>query len=298
MNKKGMLNRLLRLRIPFSRHDRYARLGRSKRYGIGHFYEEIIEASYSELCCGGDLVVDGGVHHGRHSLPMAKVVGRNGLILGLEANPAVANAFSLRLKEQAIGNINVVAQALSDRVGETSFVVVQADDGWSGIRERKGLTTAMRRSVVLQRVPCTTLDHCVAQLASGRPVRFIKLDLEGGEFHALKGALWVLKRQKPFIVFENGRESSASVYGYTKDEWFQLFDAVGYEVFDLFGRPFTRHHWDAAGIPWYFIGVAADQKEDLRFVRKKLPQLIERIFQQSIRPLDPYERLACRWGWP
>jgi FkbM family methyltransferase len=197
MNKKGMLNRLLRLRIPFSRHDRYARLGRSKRYGIGHFYVEIIEASYSELCCGGDLVVDGGVHHGRHSLPMAKVVGRNGLILGLEANPAVANAFSLRLKEQAIGNINVVAQALSDRVGETSFVVVQADDGWSGIRERKGLTTAMRRSVVLQRVPCTTLDHCVAQLASGRPVRFIKLDLEGGEFHALKGALWVLKRQKP-----------------------------------------------------------------------------------------------------
>jgi hypothetical protein len=50
-------------------------------------------------------------------------------------------------------------------------------------------------------------------------VRFVKMDLEGGEFHALQGATSIL-RDRPLVILENGRESAANLYRYTSEHWF------------------------------------------------------------------------------
>ena len=59
----------------------------------------------------------------------------------------------------------------------------------------------------------------------GGPVRMIKLDIEGYEYDALKGAEMTIKQFKPLIVFESnpGNENQ-------RDKIFDLLKSYGYQV--------------------------------------------------------------------
>ena len=61
-------------------------------------------------------------------------------------------------------------------------------------------------------VATTTLDGTIP---GDQPIAFIKMDIEGGEFHALKGAVKTIKRWQPVIVFEAGNKSTGQ-YGVTR----------------------------------------------------------------------------------
>jgi hypothetical protein len=113
------------------------------------------------------------------------------------------------------------------------------------------------------------------------------MDLEGGEFHALRGATSIL-RDCPLVILENGRESSANLYGYTSEDWFGLFDTANFAVFDLFGRRFCHNDWHADGMPWYFIA-AARGSADERFVQRHTPSLVRRLY---------WKRTLRRWLRP
>jgi len=106
-----------------------------------------------------------------------------------------------------------------------------------------------------------------------QPWRFIKLDLEGGEFHALQGAEQALARSHPVIVFENSREHAARAYGYDRYDYFSFFAGLSYRLYDLFGRPFRLEGWDDQGHPWYFIGVVADGPDEV-LVTGSLPRIV------------------------
>jgi hypothetical protein len=124
-------------------------------------------------------------------------------------------------------------------------------------------------------VPMTTLDEIIAEQRI-ESVRFVKMDLEGGEYDALRGASVMLGgAQPPLIVLENGRSPSADLYNYSADEWFKLFGDAGYQIFDLFGRPFSKLDWLSQNIPWY--SIAAKRPHDLEMVNRELPALIESV---------------------
>ena len=67
----------------------------------------------------------------------------------------------------------------------------------------------------------TAIDHH----QYGGPVRMIKLDIEGYEYDALKGAEMTIKQFKPLIVFESneGNEAQRSLI-------FDFLDSLGYQV--------------------------------------------------------------------
>jgi hypothetical protein len=118
--------------------------------------------------------------------------------------------------------------------------------------------------------------------------RFCKLDLEGGEFFALRGARKSLARYHPMIVFENGLSAPAQVYGYSKEDFFAFFEGIGYRLYDLFGRPFTTAEWGLPNIPWEFIGVE-DGSEDHVFIRSEFPDLLAKTTEATIRSVDRIE---------
>jgi hypothetical protein len=132
------------------------------------------------------------------------------------------------------------------------------------------------------------VGHLDSLLADRRQrVRFVKMDLEGGEFHALLGTTSIL-HDRPLVIFENGLENAANLYGYASEDWFSLFERVDFAVFDLFGRPFCRDYWHAGGMPWYFIA-AARGSPDERFVQRRAPNLVRRLYwkktsRQWLRP--------------
>jgi hypothetical protein len=157
--------------------------------------------------------------------------------------------------------------AISDHTGTAEFLVAD-DPGYSGLRER-----LYPREMPLDRrtVSVDTLDRVCA---GASPIRFIKLDLEGGEFHALRGAQGILKRERPAIVFEYDRFNTPKFYGYEHADLLQLFAQANYRLMDVIGTPFDLPSlWDAATL-WYYFALPVEAGLDER---------VTESIQQNIR---------------
>ncbi len=260
-------------------YDRWFRAGLDEKLGVGEFFERSIEAIYSHLLRPGDTAIDCGANRGRHTFPLSRCVGQSGRVIGVEAVPDLASALRQRLAAEGCHQVALVNQALGSHVGRVTFSFVKGLDGWSGISQRKDLPAWAVPTVEQLDLPMTTLDSIIRDQGL-TSVRFVKMDLEGGEYHSLRGGPGMLERpDAPLIIFENGRQVSADLYHYSRDDWFDLFNSAGYRTFDLFGRRFTPDQWSVSGIPWYYI--AAKQAADVEFVEARIPELVsevERVF--------------------
>jgi FkbM family methyltransferase len=231
----------------------------SKLYGplkeyrkLSALYEDVIHALYSAHLRPGDICVDGGAHRGLHTIPMAHLI-EHGKVHAYEPIPEVAEilrqeATKARVRDQ----IEIHVCALADTEGERDFVSLYtpSDENpayYSGLRS---VGTPEEWASQTIRTPVTTLDRSLAGVSG---LTFIKLDLEGGEYHALLGGERIISSQRPLIVFEHGH-GTAMLYQYSDDDLFRLFKRLDYELVDIMGTRVTREVWErAAWIPGYSI---------------------------------------------
>jgi FkbM family methyltransferase len=170
-------------------------------------------------------------------------------------------SFAALLRRKFPGVI-VVEAAVGEQAGEARFVHVANAPAYSGLRER----TYDRADPVLKPIDVrvVTIDDVVPP---DQPVAFVKLDIEGGEYHALRGALGTIRRCRPIVVFEAGARGTGR-YGVTAAQFFALLrDDLGYRVSTmerwLAARPAYSEaefvdNWER-GPEWYFIGFPADR---------------------------------------
>jgi FkbM family methyltransferase len=234
-----------------------------------NIFETIIAGLYGAVLRPGDLAVDGGANEGMHAFPLAELVGPSGRVLAFEPIPWRAETLAHQARERRLPQLRVLAQALAERGGAAPFHWVRNADGYSGLRPRAYPVVA---DVEMLSVPTVALDTLIG---GPPPWRFCKLDLEGGEYRALQGAARALAQHRPVLVFECDRVGAPRHYGYGPDEFFGFFDALGYRLRDLFGRPFAREAWEAPGYPHYFIGLHAAEGDHGR-VEREVPGILDR----------------------
>jgi len=199
----------------------------------------------------GDAVLDGGAHIGTHTGPLARCVGPSGKVVAVEALPHLAEKLRERFPWAKFPNVDIKSCAISSSPGSTSFNWVTNNEGYSGIRPRSYPSGSEIQQIT---VPVTTIDELLAEEV--RPITFMKLDLEGGEFCALLGARQIIAKHGPIIVFENGLEWTRQFWDYTREDFFGFFDEIGYDVYELFLRKLTPDEWrNPHRWPWDFIGV-------------------------------------------
>lgn len=198
--------------------------------------------------------VDMGAHRGdilRHMVALAPAGGHH----AFEALPHLAEGLRKRFP-----GAHVHQMAVADRSGEAEFQYVENDPAYSGLRRRVYDRPDPRVRTI--RVRVATVDEVIPD---SQPIAFMKVDLEGGEFHALQGAAATIRRWKPVIVFEAGSKSTGQ-YGVTPADLHDLVTReFGYELSTM-GRwlerepPLTaeqfRHNWDH-GPDFYFIATPA-----------------------------------------
>jgi hypothetical protein len=61
------------------------------------------------------------------------------------------------------------------------------------------------------------------------PVDVIKMDIEGAELGALRGAVRLIERCRPTVMFESA-PGDPNGLGYTKEALWQFFNDIGYEI--------------------------------------------------------------------
>jgi FkbM family methyltransferase len=118
--------------------------------------------------------------------------------------------------------VEVHQLAVGERDAVVDFYFQPQKSGFSGLKSHGG-HEGTRISV-----QCRRLDDIVPP---DRPIGFIKIDVEGGEYHALRGARRVLAESRPIILFEC-TGSGLSAYGLSAAQFFAfLTEEAHYEVF-------------------------------------------------------------------
>lgn len=163
--------------------------------------------------------VDVGAHEGAILEPMVAIAPA-GAHHAFEPLPHLA----ARLRRRFPG-VTIHEAAAADRSGTAEFQHVENDPAYSGLRRR----VYDRSDPVIRvlRVQAVRIDDAVPP---DQDFAFMKLDIEGGEFHALRGAASTVRRCRPTIVFEAGQKSTGQ-YGVTPEELFALVTTeLGYEL--------------------------------------------------------------------
>lgn len=143
----------------------------------------------------GDTVVDGGANVGMHSLAFARACGMAGRVVAVEASPDIVPLLRRTLEANRLDNVSVVAAALGAAQGHASFGrLVGCGPQNVGMLRIVGEDVDEAERV---QVPVTTLDSLDLDA-----VRLIKLDVEGQELAALRGAADLIKAHHPLIVVE------------------------------------------------------------------------------------------------
>lgn len=229
---------------------------------IGELMEVITAAVYEAVLRPGDTAIDGGANVGRHSVGMARLVGPGGKVHAFEASPVVLPWLEEWLRrEKVVSLVEVHTVAVGQFRGRATFHVAEGGAyGMSGLvaHELPAASNATLRPI---EVEVTTID---AVVGAHELVRAIKLDLEGGEFPAMRGGAGTIARTRPVIVFENGRQFSADEYGYTREDFFGFFAGIGYELYDAYGYAFGPPDWRASNYPWQFIAAPPGWIDRLR----------------------------------
>jgi FkbM family methyltransferase len=140
----------------------------------------------------GDTVVDLGAHVGAYTLRLARLVGATGRVIAVEPDPVHVEYLRRSIADNGFDSRTVlICAAASDVTG--SARLVRPPHGSSSAHA--WLSSDDRAAGDL--VPTVRLDDVLDQ-----PARFIKIDIEGAEGLALRGARRVLDTYRPVLLVE------------------------------------------------------------------------------------------------
>ena len=154
----------------------------------GQFYEHELSLFMAMVLDDGDVAFDVGVNAGYFTALMGKLVGPSGLVVGFEPNPRL---WELATHHATVNGVTLDLRRIGvcDSAGSVWFRDNGPDDT-NGAFAHAGDNpeqTARRFAVQTDTLDNVVLGNGGAGLA-GRLPKLIKLDIEGAEMAALKGA--------------------------------------------------------------------------------------------------------------
>lgn len=183
-------------------------------YRLGEYEPEVTHVIRGILRAG-DVAVDLGANHGWYVVVMANVVGPEGEVWAVEPGAAMVASLLANLELNPELPVTVHGVAIGDADGEVLL------HHFSELPHGHASTSTLGyEDFDTERVACLTLDNLLAGAA--RLPALIKMDVEGSELKALRGAAGVLAAKQSMWVIEVNSETSAA-FGYAPAELLDSF---------------------------------------------------------------------------
>jgi FkbM family methyltransferase len=193
----------------------------------------------------GDCAIDAGGHIGFFTMQMAAAVGAHGRVYAFEPLAANADLLERSIGENRFGDrirFQRAAVGAASGTATLTFPVETLNSGGAYLLRDGGLPLAGNQQ---QDVPLVALDALGVQ----RPVRIIKMDVEGAEPQVLRGAERILAEDKPVILSELHPTQLERASGVTADQFLAQIAGLGYRAHRLehggIGAPIDRAPADA-----------------------------------------------------
>jgi len=155
--------------------------------------------AFLQLIQRGDSVLDIGANVGIYSELFARVVGPTGRVVAFEPVPTTYRQLQNRVGR--LPQITIHQLAVSDQNGDVVLSLPGQDSGQASLKPHHQASWSDGSNIHEHRARAITLDSWAAE--SGWPkVDFMKLDVEGAELLALRGASQLVRRQQPILFLE------------------------------------------------------------------------------------------------
>jgi FkbM family methyltransferase len=186
----------------FNRHDMY--VGASLRK-YGEFSRGESEL-FAKLIGAGAVVIEVGANIGAHTVELSRLVGPQGAVLAFEPQRLVFQTLCANLALNSCANVFAFQSAIGAAPGSIAVPLLDPNStnnfgGLSLLGTQGGAPDGHGG----ERVPLRTIDEFGL-----KSCHLIKLDLEGMEVEALRGAAGTIAATRPLLYVENDRRERAA----------------------------------------------------------------------------------------
>jgi FkbM family methyltransferase len=201
--------------------------------------EEEVWTFVTNVLRPGMTFLDAGANIGEFSLLASRIVGRTGRVVSLECSPATAERLKHNIALNHLDNVQVVEEALCDSDAMQRFFVGSGCESGAS-----SLTVPHNYSGTVVEVRGTRIDTLVRRLGLAA-IDCIKLDVEGAELAALRGAEEVLSSDNPPFMLVEYHPDIACRAGWSFENLAELLAKFRYSLFRLVKRGMgaSEHRW-------------------------------------------------------
>lgn len=172
----------------------------------------------------GMTFVDIGAHLGLISVIAAKIAKSGGKVYAFEPTPSTFQALNRIVKINGLSEVILcINMAVSDKTGEANFLV----DAWAG-SNANSLVERPDKERKAVRIPTIQLDSFVETSSISR-IDMIKIDVEGAELSALRGAMGVLRTLRPRVILAL-HPFLLNSNGDTLEHIYEFIDQLSYDI--------------------------------------------------------------------
>jgi FkbM family methyltransferase len=173
-------------------------------------YEQHVQALFRKALQPGSVVMDVGANVGFFTLLASKLVGNTGHVYAFEPFPRNLYFLERHIRMNALSNVTVQSFAVTSHTGTAHF--------------ERGANASQGRLSAGGNVPIRTvsLDDLLSDTSVRSPT-FIKMDIEGAESDALRGAATLLGSTGLTIVLStHGHEQQEQCWAILQDARFSI----------------------------------------------------------------------------
>ena len=200
-------------------------------------YEPVETYLFPLLLRPGMVVVDAGAHIGQYTLLAAMEVGVHGAVHAFEPVPKNFDQLTFHIRENRLQSTVRANMLALWQEADTLQLTLSAEQP-----SNPGAYTAGLPSKSVDSVGCkaVSLDSYVSENRIAR-VDVIKMDIEGAEWFALKGARQVLTQWQPTILMELSRPMCRGL-GYHPEQIWDFLKSFGYQMWVIGASPNECRH--------------------------------------------------------
>ncbi len=195
-----------------------------------------------------DVLLDVGAHSGNWSVALSRLV-PDGKVYAFEALPYYARVLAVTLRILGKTNVEVVGKpVLNERKSVQLVFRDTSGNRLTGLTHVKGSDESTSETITVDGI---TLDSFLPTL--GSHVRFVKMDIEGAELLALKGATRLLDTCRPLLYLEID-ETYCLRYGHAAKDVFGFLTMREYRSYvrtDASWVPVDAESYAGAGDVWF-----------------------------------------------
>jgi FkbM family methyltransferase len=158
----------------------------------------------------GMSFVDVGANIGSHTIHGSRLVGGNGKVFSIEADPNTFDLLQSNIRGNGVANATLFNQCACDRRGEVLFNV-DSNSARSSL-VRKGSSQIL--------LSANRLDDL---LPRGIQVDLLKLDVEGAEYLVLSGATQIFQRTPPRVVAFEATANQKEIQEFLSSHGYRLY---------------------------------------------------------------------------